>query len=316
VNHAADTDYSYCESCTYNNLIWCDGCDQYTADGCEDCLTDDDGSRIIHDYSYKPDPIFHSLDTDSRLFFGLEIETEASRSGSSRNECAEYAYRLEQNEYAYLKQDGSIGNGFEIVTHPMTHDYFNSTRADEFWETLEELRNTHKMRAWSASNCGVHIHISRSGFSGGAHQHRFLNLVYSNREFFTRIAGRESDQWAKFDDVMAWKRHDDGSSTVFKALRRKLDPQIHSDRYSAVNTNNRNTLEMRIFRSTLNQHTLKACLDLAHASVEYTRNLTVRDVNNGAMERINLISYIHSQPIKYHELISKMDRVFTSNESE
>lgn len=309
-----DSSNSYCEMCR-DDLYWCEGCDEYYVEGCMDCIVDEDGNRVIHDYSYRPDPIFHSTDAGSRLYFGLEVEMEAPRR-QPRQEPAEFAQRLERYDLAYLKNDGSLSNGFELVTHPMTHEFLQSEGSELLWATIDGLRNEHKMRSWSTGTCGLHIHISRNGFSGGAHMHRFLNLVYSNREFYTRLAGRESDQWAKFDDVITWKRKDDGSTVVHKTFKQKLTPRLHSDRYSAVNTNNPNTLEMRIFRGTLNTATIKACIDLAHASVEYTRTLSVKDVKDGALERANFVHFIHLNSSKYAQLIAKMDRVFISAESE
>ena len=90
----------------------------YNADGCDgDCQEGRDayGNRIIHDYSYRPDALFHSTDKNERLYFGLEIEVEDPRTLS---ESSEYAHRLEGMELAYLKHDGSLSCGYEIVTHP------------------------------------------------------------------------------------------------------------------------------------------------------------------------------------------------------
>jgi hypothetical protein len=75
-SHVSDRGEDWCEACL-NDAYWCDSCDEYNADGCDSCLSDDEGGRIIHDYSYRPDAIFHSTDKNERLFFGLEIEVEA-----------------------------------------------------------------------------------------------------------------------------------------------------------------------------------------------------------------------------------------------
>jgi hypothetical protein len=198
-----DRNDNWCQRCTEDYATWCEWCDEYNRDGCVSCEdsddVDNDGERLVHDYSYHPDPIFHSTEDNARLFFGMEIEVEA---GENRKDSAQYTYnRLEvENSLAYLKNDSSLNNGFEIVTHPMTYDFFTN-QADEFWLTLDELRNKYELKSWSTRTCGLHIHISRSGFSGGAHMHRFLNLVYSNQEFYEAMAGRSGCSWAKFDDA-------------------------------------------------------------------------------------------------------------------
>ena len=325
-SYVSDRGEDWCESCI-GNTSWCDDCEEYNADGCDRCSEDmHNGERIIHDYSYRPDAIFHSTNKDERLFFGIEIEVEG---WESKSDSALHAYQLESMDLAYLKNDGSLNNGFEIVTHPMSHDFFKN-EASEFWGVLEDLRSKHGMRvkAWDASTCGLHIHISRTGFSGGSHMHRFLNLVYSNPDFYSTLAGRSSDQWAKFTDIFHKEYvrdangdripYENGYGYEIKTMRQfkhKLDTNRNSDRYSAVNTLNRETLEMRIFRSTVNGDTIKSQLDLAHASVEYTRTLTVQDVRNGALHESQFMSYIADNVELYPELNARMARLCTPTTS-
>lgn len=321
-SYVYDRGADWCEGCL-ESAYWCEECDQYTADGCDSCSddTDDSGNRVIHDYQYRPDPIFHSTKPDERLFFGIEIEVEAKVSKSAS---ALHAYQLENVDLAYLKNDGSLNNGFEIVTHPMSHDFYKNN-ADELWSVVEALRSQDdiKVKSWDTTTCGLHIHISRTGFSGGAHMHRFLNLVYTNPEFYSILAGRTSDQWAKFTDI--YKRvyvrdrngervYDDVNgyeARTVRSFKDKLNTDQRSDRYSAVNTNNAHTLEMRIFRGTVNPETIKAQLDLAHASVEYTRTLSVRDINNGALTSDNFMWYIFQNEALYPQLAARIDKLIT-----
>jgi hypothetical protein len=275
--------------------------------------------RIIHDYSYRPDAIFHSTDKNERLFFGIEVEVEAK---DSKSASAMHAHKLEGLDLAYLKHDGSLNDGFEIVTHPMSHDFFKN-EATELWTVLEDLRSKYgmKVKAWDTKTCGLHIHISRTGFNGGSHMHRFLNLVYSNPDFYSTLAGRTSDQWAKFTDIFQreYKRDANGERiwdmdngyevTTMRTFKHKLDADRNSDRYSAVNTNNRDTLEMRIFRGSVNGDTIKSQLDLAHASVEYTRTLTVQDVREGALSADNLMWYVFQHEELYPELSARLDKL-------
>jgi hypothetical protein len=319
-SYVSDRSEHWCEGCL-NDTYWCDDCEEYNADGCDRCAEDTDGhgNRLIHDYSYRPDAIFHSTDKNERLFFGLEIEVEG---WDSKSASALHAYQLESMDLAYLKNDGSLDNGFEIVTHPMSHDFFKN-EASDFWSVIEDLRSKNGMRvkSWDTRTCGLHIHISRTGFSGGSHMHRFLNLVYSNPDFYSTLAGRSSDQWAKFTDINVrdYVRNADGTIMrdewdcgIVKQTRQfkhKLQSDRHSDRYSAVNTNNRETLEMRIFRGSVNGDTIKSQLDLAHASVEYTRNLTVQDVREGALSADNFMWYVFQNEALYPELSSRIDKL-------
>jgi hypothetical protein len=307
--YVSDRDGGYCENCI-GNATYCEYCDEYNMDGC-DC----ESGNVVHDYSYRPDPIFHSIKPDDRLFFGIEIEVENPRNEGyqHRVEAAQYAQsHLEDIDLAYLKNDGSLSDGFEIVTHPMTHEFFMQ-EAPEFWNTLEHLRTNMRMRSWDTSTCGLHVHVSRAGFKGGAHMHRFLNLIYSNEELYSKLAGRSSSRWAKFDDVDQAKHdgtHDEFGTrnyVRYRSYRDKIERGRVTDRYSAVNTQNVHTLEMRIFRGSINTRTVKSAISLAHASVEYTRNLTVKDVIEGALDSTRFMQYIDANASVYPDLVTRLD---------
>ena len=289
-----DSNDTMCERCYENNTSYCEDCDSTYLNGCD---VDHDGdSRLIHDYSYRPDPIFYKLPSEdsNRLYFGIEIETEVrGQDYGERTTAAEYASRLEVERLAYLKSDGSLDCGFEIVTHPMSHAYMTNVD-NPLWHVLTTLKRDYNMMSWGTRTCGLHVHISRNGFSGGSHQHRFLQLVYNNKEFYELLAGRSASHWAKFDDVI-------DPDTGKKTFKGKFD-RHGSDRYSAVNTNNRNTLEMRIFRGSLNPRFVKSAVNLAHASVEYTRVMSVQEVRDNALSTLKFVEYIESKPDLYQSL--------------
>lgn len=301
--HLSDIGNYWCEGCAEHNATWCDDCDEYYRDSCgNDC---DTGGRLVHDYSYKPDPVFYG---DDKLYFGLELEMEI-RSGDILNS-AEYV-KDKVGEFVYLKQDSSINsggyNGFELVSHPATLAYHTNNSA--LWHTLDYLREHEGARSWDAKSCGIHIHINRNGFKGGAHTHRFLTLIYKNAEQMMRLAGRKST-YAKFNDCWQFNEYD----KPYFSLKHKLLPDErgylnNSERYSAVNTNNRHTLELRFFRGTTNPSGVLSAIELAHASVEYTRDLTLSDVKLGALTWDWFYDYVQSNNGLYPNLYTRMARV-------
>jgi hypothetical protein len=305
-----DSNTTYCENCR-DNLNYCEDCDEYYVQSCDE--HSDEYSQVVHDYSYRPDPIFHSTDKEENLFFGIEIEVEAP---TNRGESSEYANRLEDMELAYLKADGSLQCGFEIVTHPMTHDFYKN-EAHELWTTLDNLRSNYGVKSWGTRTCGLHIHISRTGFKNPPHMHRFLNLIYSNEDFYSALAGRSASRWAKFDDVsMAVPTGvDEDGYMQYKSSRSfkdKINDGRHTDRYSAVNTQNAATLEMRIFKGSLKPSNVMSQLDLAHASVEYTRNMTIQEVRSGSLSTDSFVKYIFANADLYPDLCDRISRVIPS----
>ena len=297
--HISDVGEYWCEGCASENANWCDDCDEYNRDGCDDCSS---GGRLIHDYSFKPDPIFYG---DGKLFFGLELEMEI-RSGDLGSS-AEYV-RDKVGEFVYLKQDSSINSGgyqgFELVSHPATLDYHTNNR--RLWDTLEYLREYQNARSWDAKSCGIHIHINRTGFKGGAHTHRFLSLIYKNSDKMMKLGGRKST-YAKFSDVY---KYDDYDKPYFTLADKVAHPSnAMTERYSAVNTQNPNTLELRFFRGTMNPSGVLSAIQLAHATVEYTRNLTLSDVKMGALSWDWFYDWVQSNNGLYPDLYNRMCKV-------
>jgi hypothetical protein len=258
-----------CQFCVDNNFNWCENCENHYEDTCA-C-----GDSVIHNYGFKPEPIFHGTDRNG-LYFGIELETEIHRSKSNAALKAQDMF----NDF-YLKNDSSISangeDGFEIVTHPATHDYFRND-FHNFWNYVEDIRANDQARSWDTKTCGLHIHISRKGFSSGAHTHRFLAFIYRNAENMVKFAGRSSAKYASFADC--WKFTD--YAKPYLSFTDKVIDGRNTMRMSAVNTTNRDTIELRFFRGTMRKSGILGAIDLAHACVEYTRYLTVSDVRYGA----------------------------------
>jgi len=296
----ADIGVYWCEGCCHDNANWCDSCDQYNRDECE-C---DSGSRLINNYSYKPHPIFYG-DDKNNLHFGIELEMEIRDNNLS--DSASYIREM-LGEFVYLKEDSSINSGgyrgFEMVSHPATLDFF--TNHKNLWTSLDYLRRVHTARSWDAKSCGLHIHISRKGFKGGAHTHRFLSLIYKNSDKMMKLGGRSST-YAKFNDVWQFDEYD----RPYFTLKHKVAHPSRSmtERYSAVNTQNEHTLELRFFRGTTNPEGVLSAIQLAHATVEYTRELTLSDVKMGALTWEWFADWIQANNGRYPELYTRMSRV-------
>lgn len=86
---------------------------------CEGCYARATRTRKIQDYYYKPEPIFYG---EGCRFFGVELEIDyGGESDSSARAILDVA-NGNGLEYLYCKHDGSLDDGFELVSHPMTLD--------------------------------------------------------------------------------------------------------------------------------------------------------------------------------------------------
>lgn len=252
--------------------------------GCEECTYGDQEDGTIHGYGFKPRPQFHGT---GRVFLGLELEVETPYRG--KNKLAGIADG-QLSGLGYLKDDSSISNGFELVTHPMTPDY----AAESFpWEMLTELES-HGCEA--DESCGIHVHVNRDGFDGAPHVFKWLRLIYRNASHVQRIARRESNRWASFT----------GYSTYTDDCKRFAKGSRSGERYVAVNVNNEHTFEVRAFASSLNPVEVRAALELVSGSVEYARQLSVFDiVNDGGWNWDSFMGWAESQDGKYAALVAQ-----------
>jgi len=296
---------SWCEHCANDYANYCESCDEYTTDSLSSCVRCGDGedsAGVVHNYSYKPNPVFHGTN-DSNLYMGFELEMELNNTGNYR-EAVALVKPLEDNNTCYLKADGSInGQGFELVTHPHTLGAYEN--ASDLWDYIEQLRTDFNARSWDTDSCGLHVHVSRSAFKSGAHTHRFLAMVYRNPREMMKLAGRKNSRFARFDDVY---KPDEWGIPQFN-LRDKVHAGRMTERYSAVNTNNDYTLELRFFRGNMKREGVMTALELCHALVEYTRDLSISDVKLGMLKWEWFADWVATNNGIYPNLYLRMSKV-------
>jgi hypothetical protein len=125
-----------------------------------------------------------------------------------------------------------------------------------------------------------------------------------------KFAGRKSD-YARFNDVYTFNEFD---KPVFSLKHKVGDPrQYSSERFSAVNTQNRTTIELRFFRGTMNPKGVLSAIDLAHSMVEYTRELRLDEVKLGALSWDWFCDYVESNNGLYPDLYERLGKVASTN---
>lgn len=267
-----------CEVCS-EQVYTCEYCsEEFWQDDSHSCPEEQE-HRTIKSYDFRPSGGFTFHGTDpNHVFLGFELEVEAPEDEDNVDELSEYVHeQLNKEGYrGYLKYDGSIDNGFEIVSQPHTLEEY----ATNFpWYVVRELQRA-GFRSWNTDTCGFHVHVSKKAFGWDftrradsqpgyvqAHALRFNKLIYDNDSYVTRLAGRVSDRWASFGDK--------GN------LKKKVkEGRQSNDRYSAVNVSNRDTYEIRVFKGSMRIDRLKAHIQFVHGAVEYTRKLSVSPNNN------------------------------------
>ena len=270
--YSVDNYDCYCESCVDNYASYCEPCDSYHSDG--PCSANLSG---LEDYSYKPVPYFYGGDARSWLYFGAEIEME-SRNGDGQEALDYFMSKFDRDEF-YYKSDGSLysQDGFEMVSHPRTLDSWQDL-LPRLQDTMQRARDL-GMRSWNTDTCGIHIHIDSRAFGGSsAHLYRFTQFIYRNPAEMQRLAGRGSVHYAEF--MGDYSRR----VTLPRDIKDRKRYGGAGDRYLAVNLQNRKTVEVRMFRGSLKPERLIANIELLHALVSYTRDMTTQQAFAGGMK--------------------------------
>ncbi|WP_194818002.1 amidoligase family protein [Nocardia sp. XZ_19_385] len=284
---AVDNDERVCEDCLEQDYHDCLECstmirwDRRYCLACESVYCHD----AVHDSDYKPVPSFHGT---GPLYLGLELELRTPRGafGAAVESSINHLDGL-----GYLKEDGSItnGRGFELVTHPMSYEYAHTHFP---WRLLERLR---QLGAYTDDEVGIHVHVSRAGFTSPAHVYRWLKFVYRNESAVTTLARRASTRWAQFCP-----------NTRKRIGGIVKGEDLFSHRYQAVNTRPVHTFELRVFASSLQPQQVQAALAFADASVEYTRTLTAAQITRHNGWQWNaFVTWLAARP-RYAPLLAEL----------
>ncbi|MBP5361621.1 MAG: amidoligase family protein [Ruminococcus sp.] len=269
-----------CEHCYDRHYTRCSCCDAllheddiYHINGedyCSECYHEQvDRCRNIHDYGYKPDPIFYG---NGKRFFGVELEIDgAGKDDDNAKELLEIAN--EDDDHIYIKSDGSLDDGMELVTHPMSLDYHKNYQWDEIMKKAISLG----YRSHQTSTCGLHIHINRDCLGVTREQQddvisRVLFFVETHWNELLRFSRRSEYSMNRWAARYGYEKS--GREILDKAKKGNLG------RYAAVNLMNWTTIEFRLFRGTLKYNTLMAAIELVDTICDLAIHLTEDGIEN------------------------------------
>ena len=276
-----------CDSCmSSGDYFTCDDCGEtFRGEGywhddcvyCEDCynarFADDDYYTEIKDYHDRPVTHFYGDDggfeTDGNGFKGYGFELEVDNGGDYDSIACDVMNKLDRE--VYCQHDGSIDYGFEIISHPHTEKALYNMR-DRLDDVMEYLVDQ-DYRSHDAKTCGLHLHASRTLFGKNEKMQRiaiskiiiFYDMFWNDILRVSRRTRSQAEEWAD--------RYSTANMTP-KQLRENLP----SSRYMAVNLNNRDTVEFRLMRGTLNKKTFWATIDFLITTIKNSTKITYKDI--------------------------------------
>ena len=251
--------YNHCYTCCTECGCIVSNSEAYLDDDndayCEECWNKISTQKSIHEYNYKPEPIYYGV---GPRYLGIELEIDgAGQDAYAARHILRAANTLE--EHLYIKSDGSLDDGMELVTHPMTLDYHMNQMP---WNDVLNEAWALGYKSHQTATCGLHIHISRNAFGDTDIEQEctIARLLYFVEKFwpellrFSRRTESQMNRWAARYGMKL-------------SPAEMIDCAKHSyaGRYMAVNLLNWRTIEIRIFRGTLKLNTLLATLQMVNA---------------------------------------------------
>ena len=280
---ARDDYRTICTSCSHNYHI-CEDCEsivhqdyaRYSSEDCcyycQDCY-DERNQSYIEEYSYKPYPEFCG-NSDEFLYLGVELEVDKGSNlySTTKELCDNF-------KDIYLKHDGSLTSaGFEIVSHPATLEYHLNTLG---WNRIMSICKENGFLSHDASTAGLHVHLSRE-FLGKDETEQDLNIakliILFDRWWdkyivpFSRRNVETMERWAA-KPSLDYIDTDTEPDIVNKVKWYKSD-----GRYKAINLQNDNTIEFRLFRGTLKLNTFIASLQFVVVITRFVKSVKLNDI--------------------------------------
>ena len=270
-----------CNSCLDEQYYQCSHCGDY-------CLEDDvqfhDGcyycpscapSQYLEDYHHTEAEYFLATCPDNaQPYLGVELEMEFSTSDARENAAEYIRTNAAYGSFYECKEDGSLSDyGMEVVTQPATPAYHMAG----YDKLMLSAGARYDATSHDNGHCGLHIHIDRNYFDAtgileaSIRAAYIMDTIFSNCEpqivNFTRRRYAQLNHWAQLMNMNVCKSE--------RTLAYKLKEYRSSKytRYQAVNTDNTQTIELRLFRGTLNAETYYATLELVAGLAYLTRAL-------------------------------------------
>ena len=295
-----------CSDCYYDCYGTCEDCGEifhsddleYGDDDCYYCCNciGSHNNGIIKGYHSTTRPSIQIQTTEEDLpqdaTFGTEVETECKGSCSRGDVASQINDIVNKDKTLFLfEDDGSLSeNGYETISQPFTMRWF--TKNQDLFRKMFEKMITLGCRSHDTTTCGFHVHFGRH-FFGNKETECIDRLIYLFEKYKAQLevfSRRKNFEWCRFpsDRVCSpveWSKIDEV---------KKLDKYNFQGHHSAINLENRNTIEIRIFKGTLNFNTYYATLELVNNMITYVRDKSDVDVEKSSFsDIINYLPTIH-----------------------
>ena len=289
----ADSGGEYCRHCYENETYTCDDCGTHFRYGdslmqingysyCDDCK--DNHRSLIDDYHTMKESgniDFYGEESRSQTpFMGFELEVDTN-CYIDRNAVVSIIKDKFDNFFHY-ENDGSLNKGWENISQPASLNYHLSIIDKYTW--MFNVLKEQGLKSHDTNTCGFHVHLDRKYF-GKSEDTAIAKLLYIFEKFrpelmrFSRRTESEAESWAQ-------KRKCNGinKSWIKKTVKDSKHYCDHSERYYAVNLTNADTVEIRLWKGTLNIETFEATLRFTARLAELCKTVSAVELARMSFE--------------------------------
>ena len=267
-------------------------------------------------HSFKDYGTLHFLGDESRTdtpYMGFELEVDRDDE-TDITDMIKWIENHMPKQYFYFEEERCCEHGWENISQPCSLSYYLSMR-DRFKELFEYLIKN-GMRSHDAKDCGFHIHLDRS-FFGNREDSSIAKLLYIFEKFrpellvFSRRTMEKANKWAR-------SRKDEFKQQPWLSESIK---HPYSSHYTAVNLTHTNTIEIRLWRGTLNLETFMATLKFTARLAVLCREVRAVDLAEMSFEDLlgddtEILSYWKRAKkkkdltqMKFNDLLKHIDEI-------
>lgn len=271
-----------CKDCMQKYYRQCNRCGDFFR---KDTITDNDTlcqkcrkrDYVLPYHQFAPPLVFcGGKDDGSNLFLGLEMEVDGG--GESNRNVKEIMQLVnpKDKQFLYCMHDGSLDDGLEIITQPATLEYHTSFKGQ--YTRLFGYLLSKGYLAHDTSTCGIHIHFNRSFYKDNEELY-ISRLLYLVDKFWGEIVKFSRRNQRRIDRYT--KKLDRPISTYIHQSNKSGNHDYH---YYAINLANKNTIEFRMFKGSLNIETLMATLQFVNNCVLCAKTKSAEEIQSMTFE--------------------------------
>ena len=234
----------------------------------------------LHAYDYKPIYIKHVMENenvDTALLLGVELEVGGNKNdtGEDKNrdqvvtKCIQIINNSDSDEekLIYYTHDSTVQ--IELDTMPCSLRYHKEKmNYKDLFKYLDEIG----YKGHGCESAGLHVHVNRDYLGETKYQQELVisKILYLMEKFNKEICviARRSTYYSDFP----------GDKENVETLFSNFDKYLDKGKNAALNLQHPNTIEFRMFKSTLNYDSFINVLDFVACLVDYARVTSIEDI--------------------------------------